>query len=338
MKESNFIEQQKYPKTIEDKCLNHGITTFRIYKFKRNKSSFRYVKKCLKCESNKRQKAKNNRKEEYINLLGGKCSKCGYNSFNKALHFHHVGNKRFNISQRLLYSHQENIKELKNCILLCSNCHQKTHSAWAENLDTISNIRHWRKFHLYKAFGNQCMICFSKDIATFQFHHLKIFNKEINLSKREILEAHPTILWKEAQKCILLCANCHAEVEHGKHKGVIETKFNLNAPHNKLSFRNWISMIDRTKQEIIFLNEEDHTIFKKISKSKYCKDCSKKLINNSIRCKECASKKREKIIWPSLETLQKELSNKSYVKLGKELGVSDNAIRKHLRKKYNLTI
>jgi hypothetical protein len=38
-----------------------------------------------------------------------------------------------------------------------------------------------------------------------------------------------------------------------------------------------------------------------------------------------------KIKWPSLNQLLEDLKNMSYVALGKKLGVSDNAIRKHIK-------
>lgn len=69
------------------------------------------------------------RKKEFINLKGGKCSKCGYNKNYSALHFHHIGEKSFpldsrNISNRSLKSLLE---ELDKCELLCANCHAEEH-------------------------------------------------------------------------------------------------------------------------------------------------------------------------------------------------------------------
>lgn len=72
------------------------------------------------------------------------------------------------------------------------------------------------------------------------------------------------------------------------------------------------------------------------SKYRFCEDCHKKLgKNKSLRCRKCANKilgkNKLKIEWPNSQYLVKELEIRSYTSLGQELGVSDNAIKKHLR-------
>jgi hypothetical protein len=47
-----------------------------------------------------------------------------------------------------------------------------------------------------------------------EFHHLDPLEKRIGLSARGIAHALEKVR-EEAQKCALLCANCHAEVENG---------------------------------------------------------------------------------------------------------------------------
>lgn len=63
-----------------------------------------------------------------------------------------------------------------------------------------------------------------------------------------------------------------------------------------------------------------------------CVDCGKLISKISTRCKSCAGKIREgfKINWPSREALLDMLAKSNYTQVGKELGVSDNAVRKHL--------
>ncbi len=61
---------------------------------------------------------------------GGKCAICGYDRCQRALEFHHLGDKKkdFGLSSRGLTRSWEKIKEeLKKCILLCSNCHMEVH-------------------------------------------------------------------------------------------------------------------------------------------------------------------------------------------------------------------
>lgn len=68
-------------------------------------------------------------KWELIEMLGGKCQKCGYNKCHVAFDFHHKdSNKENSISVMLKWVSKEKIlKEAKKCILLCANCHRELH-------------------------------------------------------------------------------------------------------------------------------------------------------------------------------------------------------------------
>jgi len=70
------------------------------------------------------------RREELKKLLGGKCSKCGYDKCLAALDFHHnTLEKEGNISHFVKYfSKEKSLKEIKKCILLCANCHRELHN------------------------------------------------------------------------------------------------------------------------------------------------------------------------------------------------------------------
>lgn len=78
-------------------------------------------------------KRKLNRLKSYkldlANILGGKCTKCGYNKCVAALEFHHnQGNKEAEVTVFIKNtSKQKALKEAKKCILLCANCHRELH-------------------------------------------------------------------------------------------------------------------------------------------------------------------------------------------------------------------
>lgn len=62
-------------------------------------------------------------------LRGGKCERCGYNTTQKALEFHHLdpSKKDFTISNAC-FKLENAINESKKCILLCANCHRELHA------------------------------------------------------------------------------------------------------------------------------------------------------------------------------------------------------------------
>lgn len=63
--------------------------------------------------------------------------------------------------------------------------------------------------------GGRCAHCgYDRCAAALQFHHLDRAAKRFLLSRGGAPLALAT-LRVEAQKCVLLCANCHAEAEHG---------------------------------------------------------------------------------------------------------------------------
>lgn len=65
-----------------------------------------------------------------IELLGGKCSLCGYDKCIDALEFHHKNPKEkdFKLESGNTTSWKQYQSEIKKCILLCSNCHKEIHS------------------------------------------------------------------------------------------------------------------------------------------------------------------------------------------------------------------
>jgi len=60
--------------------------------------------------------------------------------------------------------------------------------------------------------GGQCILCgYAKCIGALHFHHIDDFLKEIEISKCSTWSQ----VEHELSKCVLLCANCHAEFHYG---------------------------------------------------------------------------------------------------------------------------
>jgi DNA-binding CsgD family transcriptional regulator len=76
----------------------------------------------------------------------------------------------------------------------------------------------WRrraKLRLVEGFGGRCELCgYDEFLGALQFHHVDPELKEFGLAMRGLTRSMEA-LRKEAAKCVLLCANCHAKVEWG---------------------------------------------------------------------------------------------------------------------------
>jgi transposase-like protein len=81
--------------------------------------------------------------------------------------------------------------------------------------DAVSRRRRKVKEILVREAGGCCAICgYDRCFGALEFHHLDPGEKRLEVNAKGVSLALET-LRAEAQKCILLCANCHAEVERG---------------------------------------------------------------------------------------------------------------------------
>ncbi len=65
-----------------------------------------------------------------------------------------------------------------------------------------------------------------------------------------------------------------------------------------------------------------------------CVDCGVAVLSRSKRCVAChLATPRAKIQWPPIEELQQRLAASNYSALARELGVTDNAIRRHIQRR-----
>ena len=79
-----------------------------------------------------------------------------------------------------------------------------------------------------------CSNCNESDIAVLHFHHIDKSNKSFNITK--IRECRWSDIERELNKCVLLCANCHAE----SHYELDRTKIKYTYRHkNKNIYLNY---------------------------------------------------------------------------------------------------
>ena len=79
--------------------------------------------------------------------------------------------------------------------------------------EAVVRRRRKMKSTLVAEAGGCCRLCgYAASMRALHFHHLDPREKRLALSANGVALALDT-LRAEAQKCVLLCSNCHAEVE-----------------------------------------------------------------------------------------------------------------------------
>jgi DNA-directed RNA polymerase specialized sigma24 family protein len=81
--------------------------------------------------------------------------------------------------------------------------------------DAVARRRRKVKAILVEEAGGACCICgYNRHVGALEFHHLDPDAKRLGLAAQGVSRALDT-LRSEARKCVLLCSNCHVEVEAG---------------------------------------------------------------------------------------------------------------------------
>ena len=72
-----------------------------------------------------------------------------------------------------------------------------------------------RKLELIRMYRGSCEKCgYDKNYAALEFHHVDSRSKFFQLDLRSLSNRKWSVIVKEAEKCILLCSNCHAELHN----------------------------------------------------------------------------------------------------------------------------
>lgn len=113
-------------------------------------------------------------------------------------------------------------------------------------VDAVIKKRHKNKQELVEYKGGKCEICgYDKCIDALEFHHLDPKEKEFGISNGNIKSLEK--LKKEADKCILLCSNCHREL-HAKLREKdqnYDNQINNSSDQDKINkVRNKVNKID----------------------------------------------------------------------------------------------
>lgn len=97
------------------------------------------------------------------------------------------------------------------CSKICKgryhNCNHQSYIKQGERANA-------RKTKLVEMFGGKCKQCgYDKNTSALAFHHVD-GKKDFSLNRRKLSNTKWSDIVKEADKCILLCHNCHMEEHH----------------------------------------------------------------------------------------------------------------------------
>lgn len=194
----------------------------------------------------------------------------------------------------------------------CNACKQKDNYDKKKDLNSNTLFNEdsrglIRKLQLIDSKGGKCEYCgYNKNIAALDFHHLNPDEKEFSLDKRTLGNKSMEKILKEANKCKLLCSNCHRE-EHNPEASL----------NNMIQFKN---------DNIIKFNPKTFNP-DYIPNKKYC-ECGEEISYDAKQCRNCYIISRQTVKRPNKEELLELIKTTPFLTIGKQFGVSDNAIRK----------
>lgn len=171
--------------------------------------------------------------------------------------------------------------------------------------ERIKKFRKACKERILAAFGGACCICgYNRCAKSLALHHLDPKQKDFTVGKS--IRAWATVV-QELRKCILVCFNCHQEIHDGM-----------------TIISNTVRRFDESYAALKeYINEEPIT---------FCPICNGPKQTHQKYCSaSCSSRSKFKVNWDKIDLI-KELETKNACQLADELGCSNTAIYKRLKK------
>lgn len=180
--------------------------------------------------------------------------------------------------------------------------------SWCKNCTLSLQKKRWkdRKVKIVELLGGQCERCgYDKNYAALDLHHINPDDKEYLL--RDVIRRPWNVVIAEIRKCELICKNCHSEHHHpqwNKHDIEQPTQHAKHLEHKRP----------------IYVNTSE------------CPVCKKPSYGTTYCSNQCAQFSRRKVkARPTKEELSEMAKHMSICAIGRQFGVSDNAIRKWMK-------
>lgn len=167
--------------------------------------------------------------------------------------------------------------------------------------------------YLKEKYNNRCAIC--------GWSEVNIYTGKVPLEVEHIDGNYKN---NKEENLSLLCPNCHS---------LTPTYKGANVGHGRLTRKKYSDKYKKEPtEEILDKNKKEKTRY-------YCQNCGKEVSYKSILCRKCKAE-RDRLnsrVFGKItrEELKEKIRTSSFVAIGKEFGVTDNAIRKWCRV-YNL--
>lgn len=99
---------------------------------------------CIDCHNDRSRQAAKEKREYAVQKLGGKCAnpKCGFDQYICSLDIHHLdpSKKDKNFDNLRGWSIERIDNEIKDCIVLCKNCHAAVHNGLLELNGAVAQL------------------------------------------------------------------------------------------------------------------------------------------------------------------------------------------------------
>lgn len=127
--------------------------------------------------------------------------------------------------------HYEHFHPNKTCaggvVGTCRQCTNKKRQKWYDDnrqrrQGYANEKNRSRKLDAVQKFGDKCHDCgMSYPPYVYEFHHLDPSGKDVNPSKAMTYSVEK--MWRELDKCVMVCANCHKIRHWGEKEAQDET-------------------------------------------------------------------------------------------------------------------